>query len=45
MARPKKSELAAVKNRAVGKGPGRPKGSKTKAKAGLKMVLKGGVRK
>ena len=26
MARPKKSELAAVKNRAVGKGPGRPKG-------------------
>ena len=26
MARPSKKELAAVKNRAVGKGPGRPKG-------------------
>jgi len=34
-------ELKKTKKR----GPGRPKGSKTKAKAGLKMVLKGGVRK
>ncbi len=27
------------------RGPGRPKGSKNKAQAGLKMVLRGGVRK
>lgn len=39
------SENEVLRKKAKPRGPDRPKGSKTKAKAGLKMVLKGGVRK
>lgn len=39
------SENEMLRKKAKPRGPGRPKGSKNKAKAGLKMVLKGGVRK